>query len=590
MKLPILTTAVLALLAWPAPAAASPQDEKTLRDELVKARLEILDLKLRLARAAAKPDDENAALVEALASPYAEVAAAALREISMLPDDRRRAALPAVLQRKKTAPESFRIAALELIGRINAPEALEAVVGAAEAPSPAVRRAAASALRVFPAPRALEALLKLTADADVDVRISALDALGVAKREGAVPSLLARLEAEKNPKALEKAVDALGAIGSAAAVEPLLALVERTEIPEVRWSCINSLGQIGDPRAAARLRAFLATSRTPVTRQVTLETLGRLRDLEALPLIQEILIRDPEEKLRERAAAAVGLMADPAAVERLLVPAYVAEASETVRRAIWAAMVQSAADRFDAVERFALAFLALERRVEADQLCARLHAMKVEEALRPRAAALEEKVALAAYLAGDPKSALPHFRQLAALQPGRTDVFRRIAACYRDLKDLESCVKTLREVEARMPKGEAGWWEVRLEILSALEQGRDAEVLADEAHALLALPQVPEDRRKAAEAALRTSALRLAQPLAEKDEPARRAALEALKRQGKRVLPALAAELEAAKPPLQAALIEAGNAIAATQADLATTDPARLRELAAAWREWAAKP
>ena len=586
MRLPILPSAVLVLLACASAPAEAPQD---LRDEVVKARLEILDLKLRLARASNKPDDENAALAEGLASTYPEVASAALRELSQLPDDRRRAGLPAVLKRMETAPEAFRASALELLGRIDAPEALDAVVASAASSSPAVRRAAASALKASASPKALEALLRLAADGDVEIRIAALDAIGVAKREAAVTPLLARLEAEKSPKAIEKAVDALGAIGSAAAVDPLLALLEATQVPEVRWSCINSLGQIGDPRAAPRLRPFATSSKKSMTRQITLETLGRLRDVEALPLMHEILLQDPEEKLRERAAAAVGLVADPAGVERILLPAYVAEASESVRKAIWAAILQSAADRFDALERFTLAFLALERRVEADQLCARQHGEKLEESLRVRAAALEEKVAQAAFVAGDAKSALPHYRRLASLQPGRTDVFRRIAACYRDLNDHESCVKTLREVEARLPKGEAAWWEVRLEILAALEAGRDAEALAEEAASLLGVPQVPDDRRKAAEAALRTSALRLVQPLAEKDEPARRAALEALKRQGKRVLPSIAAELEAAKPPLQAALLEAGNAIAGTQSDPAA-DPAKLKELAAAWRDWAAKP
>lgn len=587
MKLPILPSAVIVLLACANAPAAGPQE---LRDEVVKARLEILDLKLKLARATGKPDDENAALAEGLASPYPEVASAALRELAQLPDDRRRAGLPAVLKRMESAPEAFRAAALELLGRIDAPEALDAVVASASSPSPAVRRAAASALKASASPRAVETLLALAADGDVDIRIAALDALGVAKREAAVPALIGRLETERHAKALEKAVDALGAIGSAAAVDPLLALLESTQIPEVRWSCINSLGQIGDPRAAPRLRVFASSTKKSMTRQITLETLGRLRDVEALPLLQEILARDPEEKLRERAAAAVALVADPAGVERILVPAFVAEASETVRRALWAGILQSAADRFDAVERFSLAFLALDRRAEADQLCARLHGEKVEESLRARAAALEEKVAQSAFVAGDAKSALPHYRRLAALQPGRTDVFRRIATCYRDLKDQESCVKTLREVESRLPKGEAAWWEVRLEILAALESGRDAEPLAEEAAALLAVPQVPDDRRKAAEAALRTAALRLVQPLAEQDEPARRAALEALKRQGKRLLPVLAAELEGARPPLLAALLEAGNAVAGTQAEAGTADPAKLRELATAWREWAAKP
>jgi HEAT repeat protein len=584
---PILAFA-LAFLACAAPSDGL-QDDPTLREQLVKARLEILDLKLRLARSAGKTDDESAAIEEALASPFIEVSGAALAELAKLPDERRRAVLPALLRRFESSPEAFRISALEVLGRVAAPEALDAVVRAGASPSAAVRRAVASALKTSSSPDALRTLLKLMTDADVDVRIAAIDALGVAKREGAVLPLIERLGAETVPKAVEKAVDALGAIGSAAAVEPLLDLLERAQRPEVRWSCINSLGQIGDPRVAPRLRPFLAAGRNTETRQIAIETLGRLRDAEALPLLRGILKADPEEKLRERAAAAVGLIAETAAVADILVPAYVAEASENVRRAIWAAIVQSAADRFEALERLTLAFLGLDRRTEADLLCARLHPVKLEEGLRARATALEEKVATAAFLAKDAKSALPHYRQLAALQPGRTDVFRRIAACYQDLKDLESCVKTLREVEARLPKGEAAWWEVRLETLAALELGRDAEPLIEEAASLLAVPQLPEDRKRAAEAALRAGTLRLVHGLSEGEDAPRKAALEALRRQGKRVAGVLAGELEAARPPL-APLIEAGNALAQTQLPPATTDPAKLRETAAAWREWAARP
>ena len=571
----------------PAGQPASVQD-RDLRESLVKARLEILDLKLRLARAENKPDDELRALEEGLDSPFVEVSGAALRHLAQLPDDRRRAALPAVLQRLRSAGEAVRALSVEFLGRVAAPEAEAAVLAAAKDASAPVRRAAASALKASPSPRAVEALVALLDDADPSVRVGALDALGVAKREAAVGPLIALLGRESDPKIVEKAVDALGAIGSAAAVEPLLTLLEKESRPEVRWSCINSLGRIGDPRAAPRLRAFLAPQRRLESRQITIEALGKLRDAEAVPLLEKILREDPNATLRERAAAAIGLMSTATTLESVLVPAYVEEKDEAVRRAIWTSMTTAAGERFEPNERLVLALLGRDRRGEADQVCARMHAIKPEEGLRVRAVALEERVAEACREAGDAKAALAHYRQLEALAPERTDVPRRIAACYRELKDLESALKSLRALDARLPRTDPAAWDVKLDILAALESQKDPEPLVDEAHALLSAP-VPEERRKAVEQAMRTGALRMAQAWSEADETGRPAALEALKRAGKKIVPVLAGELEAGRESL-AAVLEAGATITQIRPNGEPPDAAKLKDLAAAWRQWAAKP
>src|SRR6185295_14649336 len=96
-----------------------------------------------------------------------------------------------------------------------------------------------------------------------------------------------------------------------------------------------------------------------------------------------------------------------------------AEASDSVRRAVWGSMLQLAGDAFVANEKLALAFLSAGRRSEADQICTRLHAMKPEGELRARRVALEESVARTFADAGDCKTALPHFKQLAAVAPER---------------------------------------------------------------------------------------------------------------------------------------------------------------------------
>src|SRR5436305_13345424 len=93
-------------------------DPRRLRDELIKARLENLSLKLQLARLSSKPDDELKILEEALDSDLAEVLSAAFRELAVLPEDRRKAAVPAVLRRFSTSRETFRIEAIGFLGRL----------------------------------------------------------------------------------------------------------------------------------------------------------------------------------------------------------------------------------------------------------------------------------------------------------------------------------------------------------------------------------------------------------------------------------------------------------------------------------------
>ncbi len=558
----ILLSSALFLLVCghPPPAVAAQDDEAArLRTQLVQARLENLDLKLKLARLSQKPADELRILEEAVASDLPELSAAALRELGALPENRRREALPAVLARFASGTEAFRVQAVPFLGRAPAPESEAALLKAAGDPAPALRRAAASALKSAAGDRAQAALLALLRDVDREVRLAALEALGVAKYDAAVKPILDALTTEREPQVQEKMVDALGAIGSPGAVDDLLELLGHTRRDPIRWSCINSLGKIGDARAAERVRAFLDDPHPLEVRQVSIEALGKLKDAASLPRIAEILRGDREEKLRQAAAAALGLMAPADAVETTLLPAYLADPSAGVRGAVWTAILALTGDRFSPIEKLALALLKADRRPEADQVCARLHAAKPEPETRGRWTVLEEAVGAAALQAGDFKGALPHLRQLAVLAPDRVDVARRIAACYRGLDDIDTCLKTLTEL-------------------------KDPEPLVEEAYSLLQTGMVDE-KRKAVEQSLRSGALRLVEPLAGKDEAAKKAALEAVRRQGRHILPALATEIEEnPRPP--AAALEAGSAITGIPNDPA---PNGQKARAAAWRAWLEK-
>jgi HEAT repeat protein len=545
-------------LAW-SPALAAPtqdDDRRKLRDELVKARLENLSLKLRIARLSLKPEEEIKILEETLDADLPELVAAGFRELTALPEDRRKEAVPAVLRRFHLAPDEYRIDAVGFLGRVPSGEAEATLLKSASDPAAAVRKAVAGALKTASHAGVTETLLLLFRDPDAEVRLAALDGLGVAKREPAVGPLAAALATEKDPLILERIVDALGAIGSSTATDELVQLLAGTPRETIRWSCINSLGKIGDAKAGPSLLSFMEPTYPLDIRLVTIESLGKLKETSALPRLADVLRKDPEEKLRQAAASAFGLMAGAGAIEETLLPCYLKEASEPVRRAVWAAMLALAGDAFVANEKLAHAFLASGHRSEADQVCTRLHGPKPAGELGARRVALEEAVVREFFEASDWKNALAHCRQLASLLPERADAVRRLAFCQRELNDIDGCLKTLGDL-------------------------KDPEPFLEEATAQMS--GASEERRKMLEPLVRTAVLRLIEPLGTKDEAGRKAALEALRRLGRKILPALIAELEEGIHP-PGAILEAGAALTGIAGDPAA--PSGAKATAAAWRAW----
>ncbi|HEV3025940.1 MAG TPA: HEAT repeat domain-containing protein, partial [Planctomycetota bacterium] len=323
----------------------------------------------------------------------------------------------------------------------------------------------------------------------------------------------------------------------------------------IRWSCINSLGIIGDSKAGPRLLPFMEAPQPLDVRQVTIESLGKLKETSALPRLGELLVKSPDERLRQAAAMAFGMMAGAGSISETLLPAYLAETSEPVHRAIWAAMWGLTGEGIAANEKLAQAFLAAGCRGEAELICSRLHGTKPEGELRIRRLALEETIARILFEANDFKTALSHYKQLPLLSPG-SDAVRRVAACQRELKDYDGCLKTLADL-------------------------KDPEPLIEEAVAQLQ-SSPGEERRKFLESTLHSGTQRLLEGLTGKDE-LRRATLESIRRLGRKVLPVLIADLEEG-PKNPSAILEAGSVVTGIPDDSATAGD--LKAKAAAWRSW----
>ena len=591
----LIATLALTLLpgssSTPGPAAQSDADDlKKLRERLIKSEIERLRLSLKVARLERKPEDELAHLVRALKSEFPEVFGEALRELALMPEERRVVAVPAVLKRFGQDDDPYEIPAIEFLARVPSPEARATVLRSTRAKSPDIRRAAAAALTTATDDAALAALVALLEDREKDVRLTALEALGASKRKEAVPPLVALIGAERDAEIIKKAADALGSIGAPSAVDPLLDLLSKTDVKDVRWACIDSLGRIGESRAAPKLRPFVGPAQPMDIRQVTIQTLGKLKDADALPDLTRILRTDGTEFLRQEAAASIALMATPDAIQSVLLPAYLEEKAEAVGQTIWKAMLDLAGDSFVLNERLAASLLEKGRRTEAEQVCtARLHALKPDEAGRDRYLAFEEAIAKAAFTAGDARASLPHYRQLAAHAPERADVLQQVAACYRAIKDFDSCLSTLRELDARLAPREAAWWKNRMLIVGALKEAGTPEALIVETHALLLLnpPPHPEARVNALRKALTTGVLGLTAPLASRDGPERAAALAAVRKHGPKLIAVVADLLERAEGS-RPALIHAGNAVTGTAYDPGLKAPDARKAAAAAWKAWLA--
>ncbi len=138
---------------------------------------------------------------------------------------------------------------------------------------------------------AVDALVAAMKDPDADVRWQAANALGDIKDTRAVPPLIEALQVKELNW---HAARSLGEIKDTRAVEPLIAALNDKD-PEFREQVVLSLGDIKDPRAVAPLI-----------------------DLLKAPALKDPALMGPDSKVRNAAAAALGNIGSPEAVNFLL--------------------------------------------------------------------------------------------------------------------------------------------------------------------------------------------------------------------------------------------------------------------------------
>jgi HEAT repeat protein len=244
-----------------------------------------------------------------LLSSLREIAAAERPFTVRVPRD----APPAVQQAARSldgVASTERESAIQSLGQMNHPMAVEALVEALRHPTRQVRLQAAVQLIGFYDARAVPVLLESQLWKGEEVEPRRIAMIG----ESAVPCLVEALQSDDRRVRL-CAVSALGAFHSSAAV---LALAARLDDPdlEFRGKAIWALRETGSSEAVPALRQVLPGSEGRV-RSLLVDSLGKCGGKSVVPdLIQ--LARDPDREVRHAAVCSLEEIGDAASVPTLI--------------------------------------------------------------------------------------------------------------------------------------------------------------------------------------------------------------------------------------------------------------------------------
>ena len=177
-----------------------------------------------------------------------------------------------------------------------------------------VRRYLVLVLGKLQEPEAVAALLSAAKDPDSETRLYAVWALGRIGDRAAVPAVL-ESSVSDDPGARKMAAYVLGRLGDPRAVPRLQVLLE-DPVADVRWNAAIALASLGDRSGLATLRSIV--DRPSLSRQANLtpdqaevamvnalKALGALRDAETLPLLERVAREDPNLQVRQAARDAV---------------------------------------------------------------------------------------------------------------------------------------------------------------------------------------------------------------------------------------------------------------------------------------------
>ena len=254
------------------------------------------------------------ALLSVLKDENATVRLAAVQSLGSLEDPR---AVDALVQALRTDTDArVREAAAEALGEIDSPRAVAGLIAALGSEKvTAVRAKIAWALGEIDDARAVEALGAAVRDPEAEVRRQVVWALGELESAAAVPMLIPALK-DADVETRKQAAWALGEIGDKDAIEALTPVTKDADA-EVRKQAVEALGNMEDKRALPALEAAVRDANVEVRREA-IEAIGQLDDLKSAPPALIAALKDDDHEVRKSAAEALGNLEDEAAVPALV--------------------------------------------------------------------------------------------------------------------------------------------------------------------------------------------------------------------------------------------------------------------------------
>ena len=297
--------------------AGAPEDTKEESSAAATLASRIMQSGTPDSQAPAKTQSRDTAvpaLLTVLNDENPTVRLAAVEALGNLEDPR---AVDALVQALRTdADARVREAAANALGEIDSARAVPGLIAALGAEKvTAVRAKIAWALGEIDDARAVDALGAAVRDAEAEVRRQAVWALGEIGSPSAIPRLIPVLR-DADVETRKQAAWALGELESPDAIDALAAATKDAD-PEVRKEAVGALGAIEDKRALPALSAAIGDANVEVRREA-IEAIGQLEDLRTAPPALIAALKDEDREVRQAAAEAVGQLEDEAAVPALI--------------------------------------------------------------------------------------------------------------------------------------------------------------------------------------------------------------------------------------------------------------------------------
>jgi HEAT repeat protein len=231
-------------------------------------------------RAVAKVGDTSVvpALFALIGDTNAYVAQASIAAIEALRCDATRAL---ALEAASSTDPTRRRAALQIIGKLGYPEAMDLMTAAMSDPNVRIRDTAIGGLASLSDPRAFTALLEATTSSTAGARAAAMRALGRATGAAAV-ALRAGIR-DEDAWVRYYACQALGNLAIFEALDDVIGLID-DPAGQVRVAAIEAIAKLGDGRSTAVMDTA-CRSIDPDIRRVAILGLGECKRSEALPLL-----------------------------------------------------------------------------------------------------------------------------------------------------------------------------------------------------------------------------------------------------------------------------------------------------------------